>query len=64
MRIRINGFEIALYRWKLPISYISFTPRPNEYGIDIAVYKLFQFWVAIDFNKYNKDGFLILKEKK
>jgi len=59
MKIKINRFEIALCRWTLPFSYIGFKPRPKEYGFEVMISNLFQFWIAIDFNKYDKNGFLI-----
>ena len=57
MKLKIGRFEVGLFRWTLPLSFMAFQPRPKEYGIDIAIYRFFQFWIAVDFNKYDKNGF-------
>ena len=59
MKINLGRLQIALFRWTLPISFIGFQPRPKEYGIDIAISKLFQFWIALDFNKYDTNGYMV-----
>ena len=60
MKLRVNRFEIAFCKWELPYSFICTEIRPHVRGLSIAIHNLFEFWICWDYNKYDKDGFLIL----
>ena len=62
MKIRIGRLRIGLGYWDIPFNLYSFHPYPQEYGIFIALGYLFQFWIAVDFNKYDKNGYLIIRD--